>query len=225
MEKEYHSDLERQVAQYLERVGYPSGVLVYEPILLPVASGVRYRPDFGVLDPTQNEYLALFEVKGRSDSATLAAAAEQLGRYVRALGSRPIPAFLAIPGNAPGTLAFYCLGSDGTLTEIPSVDFPSYEQLRSATSASSKTAVRAGLAETTDRFRYVAWSVAMVAVLLVGVDVYLKEVGNVTLLTAERLALIGLAAALVLIPYAAKLKAFGLEFERATPAKPREPAV
>jgi hypothetical protein len=225
MEKEYHSDLEHQVAQYLERVGYPPGVLVYEPVLLPAAAGVRYRPDFGILDPTQNEYLALFEVKERSDKATLDAAAAQLDRYVRALGSRPIPTFLAVPGNPLGTLVFYRLGSDGTLTEVPSVDFPSYETLRAATSASSKTSVRAGLEETTDRFRHVAWSVAAASVLLVAADVYLKEVRKVTLLTAERLTLIGLAAALVLIPYAAKLKAFGLEFERASPVKPRGPAV
>jgi hypothetical protein len=58
---------------------------------------------------------------------------------------------------------------------------------------------------------------------LAGADFYFKEFRHITLLTPERLTLIGLAIALVVIPYAAKLKAFGLEYERLqTPHKNRE---
>jgi hypothetical protein len=217
MSAELHAQLEKQAAAFLQRIGYPAEALVYEPILLPIATGLPYRPDLGILDSTQNDYLAVFEVKGSGDTRTVEAAATQLASYVRALGPRPINSFLAVPGNALGTLQFYRVGPDGKYSEVRSGDFPSYESLRTEIAASTRTAARAGLRETTDRFRHVAWSVAGGSLLLVGADVYLKEIRNFSLLSAERLALLGIAAALVLIPFAAKLKAFGLEFERARP--------
>lgn len=221
-----HSQFEEIVTQFLHGIGYPSSALVHEPLLLPVASSDAYRPDIGVLDPTASEYLAVIEVKGRNDSTTIVTGSDRLRKYVQALGTRPIEAFLAVPGHAPDAVSFYRFTpGNGAFTLIRSADFPKYDALRSRSLASSRTAVRAGIKRTTDRFRVVSWSVAAAAVVLAVADIALEQYLYISLLSAERLALLGVAAALLLVPDAAKLKAFGLEFERVHPHEgDRDPA-
>jgi hypothetical protein len=219
MDRESHRLLEQKVVSHLKAAGYPPAALVFEPILLPADAGHRYRPDLGILDPERNEFLAVIEVKARVDAAVIEHTAAQLTEYVEALGSRQIPAFLAVTNVNSDAIELFRLGADGKLAECAREEFPSYAQLRSAGSASSKTAVRAGVERTTDRFRLVAWILAFVLLAIVAADVYFKELHKVSVLTPERLTLIGISIALVLLPYAAKLKAFGLEFERVTPTK------
>jgi hypothetical protein len=221
-----HSQFEEIVAQFLHGMGYPSTSLVHEPLLLPAASSDAYRPDIGILDPTASEYLAVIEVQGRNDSTTIVTASDRLRKYVQALGTRPIDAFLAVPGHAPDAVSFYRFTpGSGAFTLIRAADFPKYDALRSRSLASSRTAVRAGIKRTTDRFRIMSWSIATAAVLLAASDFALEQYLFISLLSAERLALLGVAAALMLVPDAAKLKGFGLEFERMHPHEgDRDPA-
>ncbi|MEX1185825.1 MAG: hypothetical protein WEA80_04490 [Gemmatimonadaceae bacterium] len=215
---EPHSRFEEIVLEFLRGLGYPSGSLVRAPSLLPNA-GTQYRPDIGILDPAAKEYIAVLEVKGSNDSVAITTASDRLRGYVTTLSSRPLEAFVAVPGHGPDAISFYRMMAGGAFTLIPLSTFPRYSDLRSTSLASSRTAVRADIKRTTDRFRIVAWVVAAASFLLAVGDFLLEQFSSISLLTAERLALLGIAAALVLVPFAAKLKAFGLEFERMTPQR------
>lgn len=211
-----NSSMEGLVTQFLEHLGYPRSSIIYEPLLLPTAAGINYRPDIGILDPSAKEYVAVIEVKSKNDSVTVVTGSDQLRKYVNALRPLPVQGFLAVPDGA-GKVSFYQLAGDGAVTLMNAAEFPTYEHLRSVSSTSTRSAVRAGIKDTTDKFRVVSWSVAFAAIVLAAADFVLKEYRGVVLLSAERLALLGVAAALLLVPYAAKLKAFGLEFERVAP--------
>jgi hypothetical protein len=222
MAEPYHSEFERRIAKYLEASGYPPASLVYEPVLLPSTSRVAYRPDFGVLDPDRGEYLALFEVKGQDDSATLRDAAAQLNQYAAAIGKPDLPRFIVAPGEAATGPRVYAVGSNGGHHKIALGELPSFGALKGSVAAATSTRAADRLRETTGTFRVISSIVAAMATMLAGADFYLKEFRHITLLTPERLSLVGVAIALVVIPFAAKLKAFGLEYERLQTPKHRD---
>jgi hypothetical protein len=215
MSARFHSVLEERVAAALQAAGYPPHALVYEPVLLPIDASRSYQPDFGVLDPERNEFVAVIEVKGRSDTATLEQAAAQLHAYLDGIGNRPVAAFMATPSETSGAVNFYRLRINSDDQRFEPIDLPRYETLRSSALASSKTEARARLKGIADGFKVVSWMGSAFVIVLTGVDVYAKERWHISLLSPERLTLLGIAIALLLIPYAAKLKAFGIEFERA----------
>jgi hypothetical protein len=68
--------------------------------------------------------------------------------------------------------------------------------------------------ETTDQFLVVCFVAAAFAVALAVAD-FICSRYDIKLLTTERMALVGTAIALVVIPYSQKIKGFGFEFDRA----------
>lgn len=67
---------------------------------------------------------------------------------------------------------------------------------------------------TIDSFRLMTRRMATLALLIVALDVLLERTWQAELLTPNRLVALGIAAALLVVPYAAKFKAFGVEWER-----------
>jgi len=223
MAEPYYSELEQRIARYLEASGYPSTSLVYEPVLLPSSNRIAYRPDFGVLDADRGEYLALFEVKGQDDPATLSRAATQLSNYAGAIGKPDLPRFIVTPGAAASGLHLYAVDGKGGHHKIALGELPSYGALKGSVAAATSARTTDQLRETTGSFRFASWTVAVLSAVLAATDFYFKEFRHITLLTPERLSLIGVAIALVIIPFVAKLKAFGLEYERLqTPQRHRD---
>ena len=207
------SQIEQQFFQHLSELGFSKSSVVYEPAFQAIGSGRKYRPDFALLDPKTNELLAIIEIKGQSDPETLFRATQQVQQYVVALRDKVVRGFVVTPGQSGEGFNFYTLGEDGKPKQVPSSSFLQFESLSSARIAEKKEMLEKEKEETTDQFVVVCYVAAVFVVAVAAVDFICSRYA-MTLLTTERTALVGAAIALVLIPYAQKLKGFGLEFER-----------
>jgi hypothetical protein len=208
------SQIEQQFFQYLSELGFPQSSIIYEPAFQPIGDGRRYRPDFALLDPKTNEPLAIIEIKGRSDPETLSRATQQVQRYIAALRDRAVRGFVVTPAQSGVGFDFYTPGENGEPKQVPSSSFLQFESLSSARIAAKKEMLAEEKKETIDQFLVVCFSAAAFAVALATADFVCSRYGT-TLLTAERMALIGAAGALVVIPYVQKFKGLGIEIDRA----------
>ncbi len=209
------SQIEQQFFQHLSELGFPKSSVIYEPVLQPIGDGRKYRPDFALLDPKTNEPLAIVEIKGRSDPATLSRATQQVRQYISTLRDRAVRGFVVTPAQSGIGFDFYTPGEDGEPKQVPSSFFLQFEALSSARIAEKKEMLAEEKKETTDRFLVVCFSAAAFAVAVAIADFVCSRNG-ITVLTTERMALIGAAIALVVIPYVQKFKGLGIEIDRAS---------
>lgn len=207
------SKIEEKFFQHLLELGFPKSSVIYEPVFQPIGDGRRYRPDFALLDPKTNELLAIVEIKGRNDSDTLLRAMQQVRQYITALRDRSVRGFVVTPAQSGG-FDFYTLGEDDKPKQVPSSSFLHFESLSSARNAENKEILAEEKKETIDQFLDVCFSAAAVSVIIAIADFICTRFA-VTLLTTNRMILIGVAIALVVIPYVQKFKGLGIEIERA----------
>lgn len=208
------SQIEQQFFQYLSELGFPKSSVIYEPVFQPIGDGRRYRPDFALLDPKTNEPLAIIEIKGRYDRATLARATQQVQQYIAALRDKAVRGFVVTPAQSGGGFDFYTPGEHGEPKQVPSSSFLQFESLSSARIAEKKEMLAEEKKETTDQFLVVCFAAAAFAVTVAAGDFICSRYG-ITLLTTERMALVGAAIALVVVPYVQKFKGLGIEIDRA----------
>lgn len=209
------SDVEKRFFKYLAAMGFPQSAVIYEPIFQPIGGGRKYRPDFALVDPITKEPLAIIEIKGRNDADTLSRAVEQIRSYLAALRDKAVRGYVVTPGESGGDFNFYTLGADGEPKQVPSSTFLTFESLSIARLAEKKELLAEEKKETTDEFFIVCVCAAVFAVLVAVADFICSRYG-VTLLTTERMALVGAAIALVVIPYVQKFKGLGIEIDRTT---------
>jgi predicted Zn-ribbon and HTH transcriptional regulator len=207
-------EIEQQFFQYLSELGFPKSSVVYEPVFQPIRGGRRYRPDFALLDPKTNEPLAIIEIKVRNDQDTLSRATQQLQQYIAALRDKGIRGFVVTPAQSGCGFDFYTSNEDGKPKQVPSSSFLQFESLSSARIAEKKEMLAGEKKETTDQFLIVCFVAAAFAVAITIADFVCSRY-NITLLTTERMTLVGAAIVLAIIPYVEKLKAFGIEIDRA----------
>lgn len=194
--------------------GYPQGAVLYEPSLRD-EDGNYGRPDFLVVDPVRNEKLAIIEVK--ASTVTADAAALVLNKYRSLAGDLSLPAYVVTPEKSPSSPHSFCiqvLNEKGQLETIPPELFPAYKALSSARQAEQKQEVINKKEDTVNSFRTASWILAGCTAALAVADFVCSQY-EIELITTERLALIGAAVALVVIPYAQKFKGLGIEWERA----------
>lgn len=210
------SKIERELSEYLIKIGYPKDSIVYEPAF-PSKDGRRvYRPDFLIIDPITKERLALIEVKGldRIDSESTY---RQLLTYREAIGSDTIPLFMVTPSSSNDAIFpfdLYVFGENGDLIKSDFALFPTFPALSAEEVAERKSELREKKSEVTKSFEFVSRSLAGLLVAIVVSDFILAQC-EITLLTTERMALLGASVALVVIPYAQKFKGLGIEWEKA----------
>jgi hypothetical protein len=209
------SQIEQQFFQYLSELGFPKSSVIYEPVFQSVRDGGRYRPDFALLDPKSNEPLAIIEIKGHSDSATLSRATQQVQQYIAALRDRAVRGFVVTPAQSGVGFDFYTPDEDGEPKPVPSLSFLQFEALSSARIAEKKEMLAEEKKETTDEFQAVCRFASAFAFAVATADFIFSRNG-ITLLTTERVALIGAAIALLVIPFVQKFKGLGIEIERAS---------
>jgi hypothetical protein len=209
------SQIEQQFFQLLSELGFPKSSVVYEPVFQPIGSDRRYRPDFALLDPKTSEPLAIIEIKGRNDPETLSRATQQVQQYMAALRDKAVRGFVVTPAQSGGGFDFYTPGEDGKPKQVPSSSFLQLESLSSARIAEKKEMLVEEKKGTTDQFVVVCCGAAAFAVAVASTDFICSRYG-ITLLTVERMALVGTAIALVVIPYVQKFKGLGIEIDRAT---------
>lgn len=206
------SAIEKQFHDYLVSLGFTPDSIIYEPVFKPSSNGKRYRPDFAVLDTKTHELLAIIELKGTTDQSRLEAALHQVRWYTNQLQNPSVRAYVATPSTGAGIFDFYQADEDGRLKKVD----PSFLEAASLTSASSaekKEILAEKKKRTIDSFFIVCYAAASIAFLTAVSDFFLGLHG-VTVLTPERLILLGSAAGLLIIPFLQKFKALGIEIER-----------
>ena len=208
------SKVEEQFFHYLSELGFPKSSVIYEPVFQAIGDGRRYRPDFALLDPKTNELLAIIEIKGLNDPNTLSRATEQVRRYITALRDKAVRGFVVTPAQSGVGFDFYTPGEDGEPKQVPSSSFLQFESLSSARIAEKKEMLAEEKKGTTDRFFVVCFSASAFAVAVATADLVCSRYG-ITLITTERITLVGAAIALVVIPYVQKFKGLGIEIDRA----------
>lgn len=176
--------------------------------------GKNYRVDIGLLDLRRNEIVGLFEVKSSRKGRPLREAVSQLLQYKRALGKNNVPAYLVFPPIETSSLDFEIVQvlDDGDTVDVYRADFPKYDTLIASDSASLKSERTRKVSTAVDRFKFVSFALAAITLLLLLLDVL-----NIFTATAQQLILGAVIIGLVLLPYAAKFKMLGVEFERYKP--------
>ena len=213
-----HTELERLFVEYLLQKGFPRDSIVPEPIL-----GGRERPDFAVIDRKRDEVLAIFEIKNRVIGQPLDPAFVQLRRYTSAFRGLGVTTLLVVPAAGPTfnePFQFYRAREDGAIEEIPSAVFPTFDSLSSGKTSVKKEEIQREQKDTTNEFKRICSYLAVLCLALIAFDVYSSTSGwKFEVLTAQRITLLGAAIALIIVPYAQKIKALGFEYERAAEKK------
>lgn len=193
--------------------GFPDSSLIYEP-LLKGSDGRLYRPDFLIVDPIRNERIAIIEVKGRVPE-NYRALQSQVEKYKQVLGEPNLPVFLVVPSVNDSKYPFdvYALNSENKLQKFDLGLFPVFSALSSNQLAEKKQDLKQEEKEVVDSFKRISYITVSVLVVLLIAD-FICSLNNITLLTVERLTLLGGAVALVVIPFAQKFKGLGIEWER-----------
>lgn len=137
-------------------------------------------------------------------------------QYRRILGKPYIPLYLFFPPLSEQGKAFQIAQvlPDGDTKEIFSGEFPSYDALVAGDKTSTKATRTATFKATVDTFQLTCICLSIVVTVLLILDV-----ANILKLSTKQLGLAGLAAVLLVLPFAAKLKMLGIEFERHNPTK------
>ena len=191
---------------------YPREALRQE--LLIGVDEKSYRVDIALLDLKRNEIIGLFEVKSSRAARPLREAVSQLIQSKRALGKNNIPAYLIFPPIKPSSLDFQVVQvfDDGDTVDIYHADFPKYDTLIASDSASSKSEHTRKVSTAIDRFNIVSFVLAAITLIALLLDVL-----KIFTATAQQLILGAVVIGLILLPYAAKFKMLGVEFERFKP--------
>lgn len=212
-------DFEALVNDYLvSDKAYPRSELQMEANLGRTPDGRTYRADLAVIDSKRNEIVALIETKESRDHKALRSAISQLLHFRRMLGKSHIPLFLFFP-PLPGSGRRFDIAQvlpDGDTKEIYPAEFPSYDALVSGDRTGKKVARTAAVRSTVDTFQITCIGLSLGTAAVLGLDV-----AGVLQLTTKQLGLAGIAGALLVLPFAAKLKMLGIEFERHSPT-PKE---
>lgn len=216
-ERGFYSEIEAKFNAFLRALGYPDNSIIFNPIVRD-KQGKTCHPDLLIIDPNRNERVAVVEVKGRFPERTQNVK-EQLEVYKSAIGDPDLPAYLVVASkDVDSSMPFdlYVVNEIGELKHICIDLFPTFQALISNKIARDKDSWK----EEIGSAKSVLHVIAVVIVIIVIADFFCSS-KSIILLTTERLWLIGVAVALVIIPYAQKLKILGFEWEKASQKEKR----
>ncbi len=196
---------------------YPRSEVQLQAAIARGPEGRSYRADIAVLDSRRSEIIALIEVKGSREHKALRNAIAQLLQYRRVLGKPHVPLYLFFPPLPGSTRRFEIVQvlPDGDTKEVYPDEFPTYDALIAGDRSSGKAARVANARAAIDTFQ-----LTCILLSLLVVAIFTLDVTGVLQLTVKQLALAGVAGALLILPFAAKLKMLGVEFERHVPKEP-----
>ena len=208
-------DLEAQVLTWLlHEKQYPRAAVQSEAVLGSRQESTSYRADFGVVDLQRSEFVALIEVKATRDHKALRAAMAQLLHYQKILRKPFLPVYLffhSLPGSGRKFEISQIL-ADGSTKEVYPDEFPTYQALVTGDKSGTKATQRVAAREAVDSFQIVCIGLSIVVAMVLGLDA-----SGTMELSPKQLILAAIAGGLLMLPYAAKLKLLGVEFERHTP--------
>jgi hypothetical protein len=195
---------------------YPHSEIQMEATLGSGAGGTHYRADLAILDSKRNEIIALIEAKHSREHRALRLAVGQLMQYRRVLDKPYVPLYLFFPPFQGSGKRFDIsqVMPDGEMKEIYPDEFPAYDALVSIDRSNKKAARVVAVRASFDTFKVTCISLSIVAAVLLALDAF-----NVLQLSIKQLALAGISGALLILPFAAKFKMLGVEFERRDPSE------
>jgi hypothetical protein len=205
-EQNFASKFEVEFADFLKIHGYPDGSLMREPII----KDINFRPDFLVIDITNNEHLAIIEIKKEISDKNVHAIKKQMDFYKQALGDSNIAVFIAIQSGESFDL--FTFRKDNTLEKLNLHLFPNFKTLSANNIVERKLELKKGKEKTADSFDDLCRNLSYVLISIVVAD-FILSLFKIPLLSVERMSLIGAIIVFFIIPYAQKFKAFGIEWE------------
>ena len=206
-----------QFIKELERIEFPKESIVQEYAVRNACS--QGRIDIAIVDWLTNKVLAIFEVKVLRNSEmrrrALESAKSQLIKYRKILDDTQIPAYIVLTADEDDFEVYmFRTGTDvdeerDDLLEITINDIIPYVSLSAGSRSNAKEVVSSEIKKETDKFRLCCWILAACSLLAAILD-------NIQFISisSTQLTLFGVAVALVIIPFANKLKILGVEFER-----------
>lgn len=204
--------LERYTAEklikYLKAHGYPESSIAVEYQL-----DGRYMVDIAILDMNKNIPIQLFEIKSKKSPEMIKIGKEQLRKHLSFLKNKNIPTYLVFPKDEEPFFDIVNINTNNILhrQEISENNtfVLNYHAQRNARIAEEMESVKNKKENVVDNFKTTCWILASV-VLIIGTLAKLKifELG------ANDLTIISIVIALILVPFASKLKILGFEFER-----------
>ena len=195
--------------QELKGLGYPEDSVRFE-FAVSSSKGQRRYIDVAIIDPVTNDVVAIIEVKNGAKGNALNAAARQVASYAKFLPSSPLSFIYVFEGDSKQ------IGmvneADGGVTLIPSL--PSFNSLLTGGRAQNKVEAKSKSNRVTDSFSLVCYLLALLIGLILALDI-----AGIYKFSSQQLTLLGIFIGLLIIPYAAKFKLLGMEFERYSDGK------
>lgn len=190
--------LQELISTLIER-GYPKKTLI---------TGWRqggHVYDLAVVDPYSAELLAAFELILQSQVVRSSKPVrEKIEKYRDLQTDAGVPLYVVMATkNEEGftvTQINPFKGENETWIHIR--DIPLFEDVRGRTLIQK-------LAKVVDTFQILCWSIALIAMILL-----ISDINQILTLTPQRLTLMGVIIALILLPYLRKIKVLGVEIER-----------
>lgn len=183
---------------FLISKGFPK-----DQILQQVRLADGKRVDIAIIDSDTKDIIAFFEVKSSKNARSEKDIINQLQEYNKTIGNE-VQKYVVFGDN--DQIKIY-EAKDNSLEEIGSI--PDYQSLEVVNRQAQNSKLQKTKTSTLDSIKIVCWG-GFVLILLV---IILDSLG-IYKVTAERLALIGIAIALLIIPFSSKLKILGIEFEK-----------
>ncbi|NMR28074.1 hypothetical protein HH219_21590 [Pseudoalteromonas sp. NEC-BIFX-2020_015] len=218
---ELHTKLEVDFATFLKEKGFVNGSVIHEPHIKVSGREMGCRPTFLLIDPVNQERLAVVEAAEESKSKTVTShgtksAQEYLELCKKGIGDENLPAFYLTSNlyeNSKSPFQIHTFNKKNQLEQIDSELFPTLLSLTSNKMANEKHDIKVNKDHALSSFKLLAYTLSFVLLTLVVLD-FIMSLKGITLLTAERLALIGTAVILIIIPFSQKFKGLGVEWER-----------
>lgn len=212
---ERDEDLLISLINFLIAHGYPK-----DSFALEWSIGGGYRVDLAVIDPDTNKAIALFELKREKTQGSFNMALRQFENFSKVLGDEKVPIYVVFGKEGEPPFEIYYLQEEVSakeksqpikISKVP--DFTIFKSSKISQEISKKEENRK---TTMNWFQIVCWIIAFLVLVLLILDFF-----NILVITPERLAIIGVIAGLIIIPFASKLKILGVEFERLKERKER----
>jgi hypothetical protein len=200
-------DTAQALVQYLIAHGYPP-----ESLLQEYAIG-RYRADVVIVDSKSYEPIALFEIKQNRNSDTITMGKTQIKKFLSSLTNKSIPTYLVFStvGTPPFEIerVYLDVAEKSEKGNDASIAIPDFAVLQK--SGNTNLGVQTNK-EWKQYINIIFWICIPLAVVLI-VLLCLDAIGKI-FITSTQLTIGAVIIALILIPFANKVRILGIEFEK-----------
>ena len=197
-------EIQQNLIKKLIESGYPESSIRQE-LAVTMGENKRGRIDIAIIDSLSSDVIAIFEVKARISDKYIDMASQQVINYSKFLPSAPL-AYIYLQENG---ITKILQVDESTLESTEIQKLPSFETLIIGDKAQSKIEAKQKSKKTIDGFKLACYTLAVVVFLILFLDVF-----SIYKFTTQQLSLLGIFIGLLIMPYAAKFKLLGMEFER-----------